>query len=591
MSIPTSRPWLRHYDAHVGESIPYHAGSFMELLDAGMYANPGNAAYHYLGTTGTFGQLNDMADRFAAFLIDKGCAKGDAVGIHLPNMPQFLVAIVGSLRAGCIVSGVSPLLTPRELRYQLTHSRVRVLVTLDTFFEGRLAVIAEELSRPLQIVFASKADLIPGIGQPPGEAPQIAGIGTNQLAQVLEQYPPKRPAVDFVPDDVCAVQYTGGTTGAPKGVCLTQSNLLYCCSLLAHWYDANVAPDTAIMDIRNQGDVMCTGFPFFHTAGLLTAMSSLAAGDAQILVPDPRNTSQICGDMIKHGVTKAGFVPTLTQLLMDDPLFRQIDFSSLKFFISGGAPISIELLNRLKTIVPEDRVVEIYGMTETTACSTMNPRYGTKKLGSVGVPVPNAKVKIVSTEDRITEVPVGESGEFIISGPMVMKEYLRNPEATRESTIEIDGDAYLLTGDVLRMDEDGYLYVTDRSKDMMLVGGYNVYSREIEDVLYEIEEIECCAVVGSPNPERQGSDLVTAVIQLRKGDEYRKEDVMGKVSALCRAKLAPYKQPKIVKFTATIPVTSVGKVDKKAIRQQYSRGPSGMPIDESSPAGVGTFRP
>lgn len=140
------------------------------------------------------------------------------------------------------------------------------------------------------------------------------------------------------------------------------------------------------------------------------------------------------------------------------------------------------------------------------------------------------------------------------------------------------------------MDEDGYLYVTDRSKDMMLVGGYNVYSREIEDVLYEIEEIECCAVVGSPNPERQGSDLVTAVIQLRKGDEHRKEEVMGKVSALCRAKLAPYKQPKIVEFTTTIPVTSVGKVDKKAIRQQYSRGPSGMPVDESSPVGVGTFR-
>lgn len=155
-------------------------------------------------------------------------------------------------------------------------------------------------------------------------------------------------------------------------------------------------------------------------------------------------------------------------------------------------------------------------MTETTACSTMNPRYGRKKPGSVGLPVPNAKVKIVSMDDGITEMPVGEPGEFIISGPMVMKEYLRNPEATRASTVEIDGDVYLYTGDVLRMDGEGYFYVTDRSKDMMLVGGYNVYSREIEDVLYEIEEIEYCAVVGSPNPERPGSDLVTALIQLKK---------------------------------------------------------------------------
>lgn len=580
MSIYSEKPWLRFYDAHIAEEIPLPGISYLDFLEQGLNANPGHVAFHFLGTRCTYRQLNDLSDRFAGFLVDRGCVKGDVVGINLPNIPQYLVATVGTLKAGCVVSGVSPLLTPREMVYQLKDSKAKALLTMDVFFEQKLLRIADQIPDLQQVVVTNVADFLPAIKQfagkllkkiPTGEVVPIKGKGVISYKRLMKTFPLAKPKVDLTPDDACAIQYTGGTTGSPKGVVLTQRNILFNNSLTVRWMDKDIHANMDIREAKRGEDIMCSGFPFFHTAGLLLGMWAMAMGNTQILIPDPRNTDQICKDMIRIGVTQTVNVPTLTQLIMENPLFEKIDFSSLKFFASGAAPISVEMLRKLNAYIGEGKVVELYGLTETCANVTMNPRFGQKKLGSVGIPIPNTKIRIVDVQDGITEKPVGEPGELIVSGPQVMKEYLGNPEANQAAFVEIDGDRYVYTGDVLRMDEDGFLYVVDRSKDMMLVGGYNVYSKEVEDILYEVPEIEFCAVVGEPNPDRPGSELVKAVIQLlvdaRGKDE---KEVKERISVHCRENLAPYKVPKIIEFTAEIPLTAVGKVDKKAIRKPIS---------------------
>jgi acyl-CoA synthetase (AMP-forming)/AMP-acid ligase II len=578
MSIYSERPWLKSHDEHVSPDIPIPEVTYLDFLMKGLTANPDHIAFYFLGKACTFGELDELSDRFAAFLVDTGCQKGDVVGIHLPNLPQYLVAVAGTIKAGCVGSGVSPLLAPREIAHQLNDSGAKVFVTLDALFQDKIVDIADRIPKLEQVVVTNIADFLPAfkafLGKllkkiPTGKIVPLKGKEVVAYKQVIASYPPKRPQVDLTPDDTCMLQYTGGTTGPSKGAVLTHRNIASDQAQFAQWLNSDMNPDADLMkDCKRGKDVFCSGFPLFHIAGLALGLQALTLGSTQILVPDPRNTDRICEDMKKYKPNVLVNVPTLYQLLMDNPAFAAVDFSHLKYAISGAAAFDKETMKRLESFIGEGKVMEMYGMTETSPLIAANPVLGRKKLGSIGLPAQNTKIKIVSVGDGTTEQPIGEPGELIVAGPQVMKEYHGNSEATAKSKKEIGGDAYLYTGDVAMMDEDGYLYIVDRTKDMILVGGYNVYSRQVEETLYEIPEIEHCAVIGVDNPERPGSEIVKAVIQLTESVKNQDEDTLrDKVREYCKENLAPYKVPKIIEFITEIPQTSVGKIDKKVLRK------------------------
>lgn len=565
MTSYESKPWLQWYDEGVEPEIEIPDKTYLDFLEEGLSENPERPAFHFLGSTSTFKDLDNFSIRFAAYLAKNGFGTDDVVGINLPNTPQFLIAMAGAIRAGCVVSGVSPLLTPKELTHQLNDSKAKVLVTLDAFFEKNLLKIKENVPDLKNILVTNLGDFLPlpkrFLGKllkkiPTGKIEAISGKDVISFSRILKEYPAQKPDVRLTPDNTCLIQYTGGTTGLSKGVILTHRNIV-----------ANTIHANKWFDVKLRDDISCSGFPFFHLAGMGLGLQMMALSNAQILVPDPRNTDLICKDIVKYNPTFMYNVPTLYQMLLDNPVFQSIDFFNCKNCISGAAPFSVESINAFEAVVGKNKVVEGYGMTESSPGITMNPFKGKKKVGSVGIPFPNTRVKLMDVNDGTKEVPIGEPGELIANGPQVMKGYFNKPEETKNALRKINGEIWLYTGDVARMDEDGFFYIVDRTKDMLIVGGYNVYSKEIEEILYELPMIEFCAIIGVPNKERPGSELVKAVIQLKSNEKSTDKTALEKeVIAHCRENMAPYKVPRIIAFVDAIPLTAVGKVDKKALR-------------------------
>ncbi|MBN1690176.1 MAG: AMP-binding protein [Dehalococcoidia bacterium] len=565
MTVYDERPWVKWYDAGLSADIKAVEETYVDLLERGLKFRPELAAFHFLGITMTYKELDRLSMRFASYLRKQGCNPGDVVGIDLPNIPQYLIALAGALRAGCVVTGVSPLLTHKEMAYQLNDAGAGVLVTLDAIYENRVQKIKGDIPRVSCIITTNIADFLPPLKRtlgkllkkvPSGKVEPIEGKQVISFKDILSMSLPDiaRPAVKL--DDTCLIQYTGGTTGTPKGAVLTHRNMV-----------SNFAQGRQWLDLTMAGGTVCSGFPFFHMAGLYFGMISMSLAFTQCLIPDPRNTKNICKEISEHPPMMMLMVPSLYQMLMADPAFSKIDYSACKACISGASPFSKEAINALEDIVGKGKVVELYGMTEASPIITMNPFKGKKKILSVGVPLQSTRVKLVDIETGKRELPVGEEGEIIVHGPQVMKGYHNKPEETANTLRELNGEKWLYTGDVARMDEDGYFYIADRTKDMLIVGGYKVFSREVEEVLCEHKAVDFCAIIGMPNPERPDSQIVKAVIQLTKeAKERNPEEIKKEILEHCRESLAPYKIPKVIVLTDAIPLTAVGKVDKKALR-------------------------
>lgn len=559
------KPWLKWYDEGVGAEVDIPDVSLMDLIDKAASEFPANPALHFLGVTLTYGELMSLADRFSQALVDSGCERGDVVGINLPNLPEYLIAQLGTLKAGCAATGLSPLLTPRELAYQLNDCKAKAVVTLDAIFEHRLMGIWDQIPDLKLVAVAGITDFLPWIKQvlakllkkvPTGKVVPVPGKKVVRFQDILSQYPADALDVAISPEDHCLVQYTGGTTGLPKGTVLTHRNMVANITQICEW----TKPERG-------KDVLLSGFPFFHLAGLALGLTTLSIGSAQILIPNPRETKHMVKEMAGYSPTLLVNVPSLYMMLLEEPGFHKIDFSGVSFCLSGASPFPAESIRELEAVTGEGKVLEVYGMTETSPIITMNPRFGKKKVGTVGLPVSSTRVRLVDLEKGETDVPFGEEGELIIQGPQVMKGYLNKPEETAITIREHDGESWLHTGDVARMDEEGYFSIVDRSKDMLSVGGFKVFSREVEEKLYEYDAIEFCAIIGVPNPKRPGSDIVKLVVQVTsafKGSEEErvKEDIL----AFARENCAPYKVPKIIEFVEEMPLTAVGKVDKKALR-------------------------
>lgn len=564
-NVYDERPWLNAYDPGIPADIDIPEKTYTDALLEGLTAFPDRAAMHFMGATLSYRQLDEMSRRFAAFLTDSGIKPGDVVGLSLPNIPQFLIALCGALRAGCTASGVSPLLRPKELSHQINDSGCKALVTLDAVFERVVTQIEHQVPGLSHVVVAGIGDYLPAIKRilakllkklPTGKVTPLSGKTIISFKQAMAKYPPGKPADTAKPDDICLIQYTGGTTGLPKGVELIHRNIFSNLTQVKNWTDFEMGTD-----------VLCSGFPFFHLAGLMFGMTAMTMASTQCLIPDPRNTKHICGEIRKHAPSIYANVPTLYQMLLENPEFKKLDFTSTKIFVSGAAPFAVESINNFEAVVGKGKVVEVYGMTETSPIITGNPLAGTKKIGSVGIPVSNTHVRIVDVETGANIMPVGEPGELIVRGPQVMKGYHNKPGETDHAIREHDGRRWLHTGDVARMDEDGYFYIMDRSKDMLNVGGFKVFSREVEDTLYRHAAVEFCAVIGKPDPKRPGSEIVKVVIQ--RAAEARGKDekaLKNDITAYCREHMSPYKVPKIIEFIEEMPLTTVGKVDKKMLR-------------------------
>ncbi|OQC23272.1 MAG: Long-chain-fatty-acid--CoA ligase [Deltaproteobacteria bacterium ADurb.Bin072] len=498
-------------------------------------------------------------------LLSHGFQKGDVVGINLPNIPEYVIAWLGALRAGCIVTGVSPLLSTDEMAYQLKDCNARGLVTLDAIFAGRLVKIIDDLPDLRLVVAASVGGFLPVVKRflgtllkkiPKGAVTPLEGRTVFRFQDVIAfgRFSEGAPGVSLTPDDIAYIQYTGGTTGDPKGAMLSHRNFVADLLIFQKW-----------LGWKPGSSIGLSGFPFFHIAGLFTNANCIYLGWTQVLIPNPRDTEHICAELKKYRPTVMANVPSLYVLLMANPRFSTLDHSNLQTCICAAAPFPEDAQRQFEAIIGQGKIVEAYGMTETSPLTVVNPVKGRKKLGTIGVPLLNTEIRLVDPGTG-QEVGIGQPGEICVKGPQVMVGYYNRPEETRKV---IDDDGYLHTGDVAVMDEDGFLRIVDRTKDMIIVGGFKVFSRKVEEVLSEHPAVQMIATIGTPNPERPGSEVVKAFVALNpeyqsgKDPEAIKDDIL----AFAKKRLAPYEVPKAVEFRNELPLTAVGKIDKKVLRK------------------------
>ncbi len=550
------RPWLKYYDKDVDPDFTSPDATCVELINNSFSEFAEQTAVHFMGMTLTFSQLDTYSRRFSAFLTESGCSPGDVVGLNLPNLPQYLIALAGTLRAGCIVSGVSPLLAPQEMIHQLNDLDAKVLVSLDIIYETKVLKIQNDVPGLSHVVVTGAKELLFS-SDTAREAPEpILGKTILTFKEILDKYPDESPKSIVEADDVCFIQYTGGTTGPPKGAKLSQNS-----------FATNVLQWKQWQGVDPGNETILAGFPLFHVGGLIFGMIGICTGCAQVLIPDPRNTNHICKEFTRYSPTIMANVPSLYQMLLKNPEFEKLDFSRVKVCVSGAAPYPVENLKKFEQLVGKGKVNEGLGITEGGVVLTQSPRNGLKKIGSIGIPIQSTVIKLMDTSTGEEEVPIGEAGEIVVCAPQLFKGYHNNPKETANALREFEGKKWLYTGDVARMDEDGYFTIVDRTKDMINVSGYKVFSREVEEVLTEHPAVDCCAIVGIVNPDRPGSEFVKAIIQLSQNYKDKDhEELEETIIEYFRDNMAPYKRPKIIKFVDELPLTAVGKVDKKTLR-------------------------
>jgi acyl-CoA synthetase (AMP-forming)/AMP-acid ligase II len=391
---------------------------------------------------------------------------------------------------------------------------------------------------------------------PTGKVEPIPGIQVERVRDLLGKMPDSRVEEKVPLEAPIMMQYTGGTTGPPKGAVLSHENFVRHFHQIRVWLDSGIGEDTLL-----------SAFPMFHHAGLFMAKVCLLGGLTQVAIPNPRDLDFIISAIEKYRPTGIGNVPTVFLELLKKPAFRELDFSGVKWFLAGAMPFPAEYIKEFERVVGEGKLIEVFGMTETNPITTSQPRYGLKKFGSVGIPYPDTEVKLVDPETGEI-VPVGEPGEFVARGPQVFTAgYHNRPEETAHTL----RDGWIYTGDICKMDEDGYFYVVDRLKDMVIVSGYKVFTRTVDEILMEHPDIDVAATIGLPDPKRPGSETVAAAVVLQPGTS-KDEETREQISRYMREKVAPYKVPKRIDFVDALPTSAVGKVLKRELRVMLKEG-------------------
>jgi long-chain acyl-CoA synthetase len=549
------RPWLKHYQKGVPANTAFENACLPDFLERTVARFPSKAALSFEGFKVTYTELKDMVDRFATCLHRFGVRKGDAVAILLPNVIPCVAAYYAIHRVGAIAVMNNPLYSDRELHHQLNDSGAKVLITLD-LLAARMVALRPK-TKIQQIVYTSIGDylpfpknlLFPLVGKKKGLLADVQPADElYRWKPLLAQTAPEPVKVDVNFDDVAIYQYTGGTTGVSKGAVLTHGNLSKQIQQAAAWFphiDAN--------------NVSLGALPFFHVFGMSSVMNmGIYFGWTTILIPRPQ-PPQLVQALKKNKITFAALVPTMYIGILQEPGIEKIDMSTIENMFSGSAPLPVEVIKEFEKRTG-GIIVEGYGLTETSPMTHINPcgEGSLRKVGSIGPPICDTLCRIVDVNDGITDVPVGESGELLIKGPQVMRGYLNRPEATAETIT----DRWLHTGDIATMDEDGYFYIIDRKKDLVISGGYNIYPRDIEEVYFEHPKVIEASAIGIPHPSR--GETVKVFIVLREGETATEQEMID----YCADKLAKYKWPTEIEFRKELPKTNVGKVLKKDLRSQ-----------------------
>jgi long-chain acyl-CoA synthetase len=549
------RFWHRAYAPQVPPSIDYEDLTLPGALEKMARKYPSNTALIMMGKKITYGQLDGAVNRFANALTKLGVRKGDKVAIVLPNMPQMVIATYAIFRLGAVAVMNNPLYTERELAYQLNDSDSIMAICMDLLVPRILAVkektqietiischIRDYLPFPLKQLFPFVKKEMHRKTQP--------SEGVLEFMDLLRGAPAEPPQADVSFEDLACLMYTGGTTGVSKGVMLSHGNVSINTQQIA----------TLLFDAEEGKETVIGILPFFHAAGFTGGMNNcIYRGFAHVLVPRP-DADTLLKLTVKHRPAYFGCVPTLYVGVLNHPDFPKHDLSFIKGCLSGAAPLALETIREWDERVGAP-IIEVYGMTELSPVSHANPWRATMKPGSVGIPLPDTDCRIVDVETGTRDLGIGESGEILLKGPQMSQGYYKKPEETAEAF----RDGWFHTGDIGYMDDEGYLYIVDRKKDMVIAGGFNIYPREIDEVLFEHPKVKEACAVGLPDPYR--GETVKAFIVPREGENLTEQEIV----AYCKQKLAAYKVPKQFEFVEDLPKSTIGKILRRELREMEER--------------------
>jgi len=551
------RIWLKHYDAGVPTTLSYPKVPVYHFLEENAERFPNHPAVrlaaHNFSAVFTHRQVDRLANRFAHGLIWLGIKPGDRVAVQLPNLPQFIFGFYGALKAGAVVVPVNPLYKAHDLATVLKDSGAKVILTLPRFLPALSEVAAGTGLE--SIIVTEPYDFFPFPWK------QLAWYrlrkeprtgGGLRLPTLLRSASSRPPGVRVTPDDLAVLQYTGGTTGVPKGAMLTHRNLVANFTQMRSW----------LTDLKEGEERFLSVAPFFHVYGLTVGLNTAISAAATVIcvVMGLFETRLVAEQIARHRPTVFPGVPAMYLAINQLKDVGRYNLHSIRVCVSGSAPLPVEVQTQFERLTGA-KVVEGYGLSEASPGTHVNPVYGQRKVGSIGLPLPDTEARIVDAETGEREMPIGEAGELVIRGPQVMQGYWNVPE---ETAATLRG-GWLYTGDIARMDEDGYFFIVDRKKDMVNVGGLKVYPREIEEILHEHPKVKEAAVAGVTHKVR--GEVLVAQVVLKDGVAGDPRAVRRELMEFCRQRLAPYKVPRRIEITAALPKTAVGKVLRREVRE------------------------
>ena len=553
------RPWHADYEDGVPPSLSFEELALPAYLARSAERAPDRTAIVFQNKRLSYRELADQVGRFAGSLAKLGVAPGTSVGIQLPNLPQTVIAYYAALSLGARVVLTNPLYTPRELEHQWNDAEVVVGITTDFLWDQKVrgmrdrlpgvkafvvASIPEYLGFPLNLLAPFKLKK----AQPPAWAKIDPADGVHRFKALVKDGPgaPPRPSIDL--DELAVLQYTGGTTGVSKGAMLTHRNLSFNAQQCDAWFtDATYAEE-----------VYLTCLPLFHVFGMTVCMNlSVVTAATMVLIPNPRDVKALVSSISKHRVTNFPGVPALFNALNNYPGIDDIDVSSVRCCLSGSAPIAPDVLERFEELTGA-KIVEGFGMSETSPVTHANPLLGRRKIGTIGVPLPDTDARVVDVEAPDKELGPGEEGELVLRGPQVMQGYWKRDDETAKTLV----DGWLLTGDLATVDKDGYFTIVGRKKDMINCNGLKVFPDEVDAVLMAHDGILEAATIGVPHETR--IETVKSFVVLQEGVDLSVEDVR----AWCKENLASYKVPYEVEFLVELPKSSVLKVLRRELRDR-----------------------
>jgi long-chain acyl-CoA synthetase len=543
-----NKPWFSSWPKNLPRNLAYPEVPLHAILEKTAKEHPEKAALAYAEREITYAELDSLSDRFAAALAALGVEKGDRVAIFLPNIPQFIIAYYGALKAGAVLTAISPLHKEREVAYQLCDSEAETIVALDALYP-----VVEKVWRKTRlrnVITASLAEYASKDAVSPSTVEQKPNVHSFQT--LLKEEAAKPPSVNINPqDDLAALQYTGGTTGTAKGAMLTHANLVLNALAFAAWIKGA------------EEDTFLAALPLFHIYGMTTSMNVPISLAAKMVLLPKFEPAVALETIQRHRVTVFCGVPTMYSVLLTSPALSRFDLTSIRVCISGASSLPPQVQKRFMEVTG-GFLAEGYGLTEAspvTHCNPVDKTMRTVRLGSIGLPLPDTDARIVDVVTGEKTLEAGETGELAVKGPQVMRGYWRKPE----ETALVLRDGWLLTGDIARMDADGFFYIADRKKDLIKYKDYSVYPRELEDVLYEHSAVKLCAVVGKPSPVV--GEVPKAFIVLKDAAKATEEEIM----AFVKEKVAPYKAVREVEFRQQLPISAAGKVLRRALQEEEKR--------------------